>query len=269
MALLVAAACMVAVLGLVDDVRFVSPLIRLQAEVSAAVVAFAAGCRTDIGPESVDLVVTVAAIVLVTNSFNLLDNMDGALGSIVVVVALALGAAALLEGQYLVGGLALALAGASLGFLLHNWHPASIFMGDAGSLFLGFLLAALTLRLRTDVDAGASAVAAALLVGPALFDTTLVVISRLRAGTSLLEGGTDHTSHRLVRLGLGTRAAVSLIVVGSAVTSGLGVGVARGVLPPLPVLTLSAAVGLGLLAVLLRQPTQDPQPGEGAGRLAA
>jgi UDP-GlcNAc:undecaprenyl-phosphate/decaprenyl-phosphate GlcNAc-1-phosphate transferase len=268
--LLVGAATSVSLLGLVDDVRVVSPAVRILVEAAAGVAAFAAGCRTDIGPDAVDLALTVAVVVVLTNAFNLLDNIDGGLGSIMAVVALGVGVAALAGDQVRVGGFALALAGASLGFLVHNWHPASIFMGDAGSLFLGFLIAALTLRLRTAVEPAASAVAGLLLVGPALFDTTLVAISRVRMGRSVLVGGTDHTSHRLVRMGLSTEAAVAVIVLGSLATTTLGVAVARDWLAPLPVLALVGPAFAVLLAVLLRQPPGDTEaavrpPAEGVG----
>jgi UDP-GlcNAc:undecaprenyl-phosphate GlcNAc-1-phosphate transferase len=247
----VATAFGLSVLGLVDDLRALSPPVRLLVEAVAGVVAFSAGCRTHLGPDAVDLVVTVVAIVVVTNAFNLLDNIDGALGAVATVTGVGIGAAALLGGQYLVGGLALALAGGSVGFLVHNWHPASIFLGDAGSLFVGYLLAALTLRLDTAVGPFEGAVASALLVGPALFDTTLVMVSRARGKRSLLVGGTDHTSHRLVRHGLDTRVAVALIAVASAACSATGVAVARGEIPAAWAAALAVVVGVPILVVLL------------------
>ncbi|MBA3652991.1 MAG: undecaprenyl/decaprenyl-phosphate alpha-N-acetylglucosaminyl 1-phosphate transferase, partial [Actinobacteria bacterium] len=180
----VLAAAAVGVLGLVDDVRTVKPLRRVAVEAIAATVAAAVGARVSITGGALDWVITVVWIVAVVNAYNLLDNMDGAAGVVASTTAIALTVAAGLEGQILVGGLAAVLAGASLGFLVYNWHPARIFMGDAGSLFLGFLLAVIALELRFPVPTHAtSAVAVLLLTGPALFDTTLVVISRWRAGT--------------------------------------------------------------------------------------
>lgn len=264
-AVLLAGAVCVSLLGLFDDVRPLGAGIRLGVEAGAAVAAFAAGCRVDIGPEAVDLVLTVVGIVLVTNAFNLLDNCDGAMGSVGFTVALSLTAAALLEGQFLVGGLAAALAGATLGFLVHNWPPASIFMGDSGSLLVGFLLAAVALKLRTEVAPPESVVAVGLLVAPAVFDTTLVVVSRVRAGRSVLVGGTDHTSHRLLRLGLSLRATVLLLVVGSATSGALGVGVARGYVDGGPAAVIVGAVAVAALARLL----QVPCYGAGATRQPA
>jgi UDP-GlcNAc:undecaprenyl-phosphate GlcNAc-1-phosphate transferase len=254
---LVGAALAVAVVGLVDDVATASMPLRLGVEVAAAVAAFAGGSRVDIGPEPFDLAVTVLWIVVITNGCNLLDNVDGALGALGCVTATAVGVAALLGDQFLVGGLALAIAGACLGFLVHNWHPATIFMGDAGSLFLGFLLAVLTLRLDTAVAPWASAVAAVLMVAPALFDTSLVVISRSRAGRSILVGGTDHTAHRLQRAGIGPCASVGVLAGAALLWAATGVGVARGAVPGLVGLVLLTVPAVPALVVLLRQPVDE------------
>ena len=147
--IIVAAALLVGALGLVDDVRTVRPSIRLVVETLAALAAVSAGARVQLFGDVPDIALTILWIVVITNTFNLLDNMDGAVGSMVPTIAAALAATALLEGQVLVGGMAIVVAAACLGFLLYNWSPASIFMGDAGSLFLGFLLAVISLKLRT------------------------------------------------------------------------------------------------------------------------
>jgi UDP-GlcNAc:undecaprenyl-phosphate GlcNAc-1-phosphate transferase len=195
-------------------------------------------------------VISVAFLVLLTNAFNLLDNMDGAAGAIGTTVAIGLATAALIQGQVLVGGLAVVVAATCLGFLVYNWYPASVFMGDAGSLFLGFLLAVIALMLRTDVPHSASALAIVLLVGPALFDTTLVVISRLRGRRQVYIGGTDHTSHRLMLLGLSAVGATVLLVAVTALCSMLGVLVALGSISPevvAPVVVVGALAGLWLM----------------------
>lgn len=251
--LLLGAALAVALVGLFDDVATAPVWSRLAVEAAAAVVAFVAGSRFDVGPEPLDLALTVVWVIVVTNACNLLDNVDGALGAVAGASAAAVSTAALLADQYLVGGLALAVAGACGGFLVHNWHPARIFMGDAGSLFLGYLLAALTLRLATAVGPFGGAVAAALLVAPALFDTALVVVSRSRAGRSILIGGTDHTAHRLQRAGLGPGTSVGVLVGAAALWSATGVGVARGAVPALLGVAALALPSAPALFLLLRQ----------------
>jgi len=225
---ILAGAAVVGLVGLVDDMRSLGPAPRVAMEALAATVAFFAGARVHLVNDPVDWALTVTWLVVLTNSFNLLDNMDGAASVIACVTAIALTVTAALAGQVLVSGLAVIVAGSALGFLLYNWHPARIFLGDAGSLFIGFLLSAIALELRLPVGHGLGLVAVALLAGPALFDTTLVVISRRRGGRPLMVGGTDHTSHRLMRLGLTPPTVAVVLAAATALTCGLGAAVGLG-----------------------------------------
>ncbi len=256
-------ALLVGVVGLVDDMGTIGPGSRVAVEAVAASVAFAGGARVEVAGGIVDFVLTVGVLVLLTNSFNLLDNMDGAAGVIGTTTALALVAAAVLHEQVLVAALAALVAGACMGFLVYNWHPARIFLGDAGSLFVGFLLAAIALKLRFVVEPPASIAAVGLVVGLALFDTTLVVVSRLRAGRPLHVGGTDHLAHRLLILGLSCRRVAGLLALGTAASAGLGLAVGRHVLPVGPVVAGVTVVGTAALAALLRMPVYE----RGAGRV--
>ncbi len=254
---LVAGAFVLAMVGLVDDFRDVSAVGRLLVEAAVASAAFFAGARVHIFDDGVDLVPTVGWFVVVTNAFNLLDNMDGGMASIAAVVSAAIATVALAEGQVLVGGLAVATGAACLGFLFYNWYPARIFMGDAGSLFLGFMLAATALKLRPRVPHATSVTGLVLLLSPALFDTSLVVISRVRTGRSIFVGGTDHTSHRLMRLGHGQRTTAAMLAAVSMTLVTVGVLVSERRLNP-----VIAGVGLCVLwiaaaASLLRIPVYD------------
>jgi len=251
-ALILAAAALVAVTGLFDDVRTVRPGMRLLVEALAAGAAAAAGAHVQLFDNGLDYAITVVWIVVITNSFNLLDNMDAAAGSIATVIAGALALTALLEGQYLVGGMAVVIASACLAFLMYNWHPARIFMGDAGSLFLGFTLSVIALKLRTPVPHGASIVAVVLLVGPAVFDTTLVVVSRVVHGRPIYIGGTDHTSHRLLLLGVPKVGVTAVLVMGTAVSCSLGVLVAENVVSPLVAVPVALVPAVLALTYLLR-----------------
>lgn len=255
-------ALLVCTAGLVDDIRTLGPSRRLAVEAAAASIAFAGGARVELVSGPVDLVLTVAFLVLLTNSFNLLDNMDGAMGIIGTTTAAALAAGAALQDQTLVGGLAAMVAGACVGFLVYNWHPAKIFLGDAGSLFIGFLLGAIALKLRFVVESPSRIAAVGLLVGPALFDTALVVVSRLRAARPIYVGGTDHTSHRLLMLGMHTRTVAVVLALGTGACAVLGLSVGRGLLPAGPVLAAVVALGGVALLALLRIPVYD----RGAGR---
>ncbi|MGH9179503.1 MAG: hypothetical protein ACRD0N_13240, partial [Acidimicrobiales bacterium] len=156
--------------------------------------------------------------------------------------------------QVLVGTLAAAVVGAAAGFLAYNWHPARIFLGDAGSLFLGFLVSAVALKLRFPVDRHAGVVAVGLVAAPALFDTTLVVVSRVRAGRPIYVGGTDHTSHRLARLGFPAPAIAVLLALATATCGVLGVAVGRGEMASWTAAAPVMVVGAVLLGYLLRMP---------------
>ena len=237
-AMILGAALLISLAGLIDDVRGLGPVPRLAVEIGAALLAVAAGARVQLFGDVGDVVVSVITLVILTNSFNLLDNMDSAAGAIAATIATALAVTALLEGQILVGGVAVVVASASLGFLVYNWHPASIFMGDTGSLFLGFLLAVIALKLRTGVGHFPSAVAAVLLVAPAVLDTALVVISRVRSRRPIYVGGTDHSSHRLMLLGLGPRMVLAVLVLATAFSASIGVAVSQAVVHPV----LAAAI---------------------------
>jgi UDP-GlcNAc:undecaprenyl-phosphate/decaprenyl-phosphate GlcNAc-1-phosphate transferase len=243
-----------AAIGVVDDIRTLSPWLRLGAEILAGFGVWAIGSRVDLLPGPLDLVVTVLWVVVVTNAFNLLDNMDGLSAGVAAIAAGFLFVVAFLNGQFLVASLALALAGCTLGFLRHNFYPARIYMGDAGSLYIGFLMAVLSLRLRTHVDLRLSVFIPLLVLGVPLFDTTLVVVCRLRHGRNPMQGGQDHVSHRLVRLGVPVPAAVSLIYVGGVVAGWLGlidmrIDRASGLM--LVGLALAVALFLGVLLALV------------------
>ena len=202
-----------AVVGLIDDLRGLSAGVRFAAQIAAGFGVWAVGAGTTLmGSEAANLAVTVVWVVGITNAFNLLDNMDGLSAGVAMIAALAFLGIAAANGQFLVAALSAALAGVAAGFLWHNAHPAKIYMGDAGSLFLGFLLAVIGVRLRlVDTPQLLSAFVPILVLGVAIFDTTLVTVDRLRRGVSPLKGGQDHTSHRLVALGLPVPAAIAVI----------------------------------------------------------
>ena len=199
-----------AVVGLLDDLRDLSPLVRLVLEVAAGLVVWQvdAGVRLT-GVDWLDAVVTVFWVVGVTNAFNLLDNMDGLAAGLAGLACGGYFVIAVTNGQYLVAGLSVGLAGCALGFLRHNFHPARIYMGDGGALFLGFLVAYLGIKLRFDGSRSVTFLVPVIVCSVAILDTTLVTISRLATGRSPFEGGRDHVSHRLVKLGLPVRVAVA------------------------------------------------------------
>ena len=197
--------------GLVDDLKGVRPAAKVVAQVIATGLLLYAGYAFGQGwPIWIAAPLTFFWIIGITNALNLLDNMDGLAAGIAAITAGVLAAFAAFMGDAGTVGVAVAVAGAAGGFLLFNFKPARIFMGDSGSLFLGYTLAALAVVIQTETaSAGFTAyfVSAAVLAVP-IFDTTLVTVARTLSGRSVSQGGRDHSSHRLVFLGLSERQAV-------------------------------------------------------------
>ncbi len=201
----------VSLLGALDDRWGMPPWIKLLSQFFAAGILMATGVRVQLFPDVwIDAVATALWVVGITNAFNLLDNMDGLSSGVAAIAAVFFTLLAAMSDQVYVGALAAAVLGATVGFLVYNFNPASIFMGDSGSLFIGFVLAALGIKLRFPGNVNfVTWMAPALALGVPLFDTALVIISRLRRGLNpLTTPGKDHTSHRLVAAGFTTREAV-------------------------------------------------------------
>jgi UDP-GlcNAc:undecaprenyl-phosphate GlcNAc-1-phosphate transferase len=203
----------VSLLGTWDDRWGMRPPIKLLGQFLAAGILISTGVTIGLFPAAwMNLGATALWVVGITNSFNLLDNMDGLSGGVGLIAAAYFTLMAALSDQTYVGALGAAVLGAALGFVLYNFNPASIFMGDSGSLFLGFVLAAIGIKLRFPENVTfVTWMVPVLVLGVPLFDTTLVVISRLRRGLNpLTTPGKDHTSHRLVAAGFTTREAVMI-----------------------------------------------------------
>jgi UDP-GlcNAc:undecaprenyl-phosphate GlcNAc-1-phosphate transferase len=205
-------ATLMSFMGVFDDRWGLGSYVKLAGQLLAAGILVYTGVQVNLFGGWVDVAITVVWVVAITNAFNLLDNMDGLSGGIAMIAATFFLLLAAMSEQYLVGALAAALAGACAGFLLYNWNPAHIFMGDAGSLFIGFLLAAVAVKLRFPANSYVVTWMIPLLVlALPIFDTTLVFISRLRRGKNpLTTPGKDHVSHRLAHL-LGSRREAVLV----------------------------------------------------------
>lgn len=230
---LLAGAGLMCALGLADDVRALRPATRLVVEIAIASLLVFFGYRLHwVESLTGDTLLTLIWIVGITNAFNLLDNMDGLCAGVALIAGLSLlaayGGAEPLAPE--VAYVAL-LAGACAAFLVYNAHPASIFLGDSGALFLGVSLAAATLGFGERAGGESSvlaviAVPAFVLLIPIL-DTTFVTLARVLSGRTPATGGRDHTSHRLVAIGLSERRAVATLWALAAVGGGIGVFVQR------------------------------------------
>lgn len=202
-----------AIMGLIDDLRGLKPWPRLIAQSFVGVIVAGILIASDtIGTPSqifiVDALVTVVWVVGVCNSINFFDNLDGGAAGTVVVITVFTFLIAFDRGQLLVSALSIVTAGATAGFLIWNRPPAKIYMGDAGALFLGIIVAVLTIRLQPDIHPTWKSLSIPLfLMAVPLLDTTVAVTSRLARGISPFTGGRDHLSHRLMRKGLHRRTA--------------------------------------------------------------
>ena len=212
-ALLLGAAALLAV-GTLDDRVGLGPGIRVVVTLAVATLAFWADLGWSIfDDEAANFALTSFFVLAAVNSFNLMDNLDGATGTVAGVGGLGIGTLAAIEGSVELAALCFALAGACAGFLRYNLaKPARIFLGDGGSMPIGLIVATAIMGLprHTGVDAEMILLAVVLVGLPAL-DTTLVVVSRLRRGVTVLTGGRDHLTHRLLaKLGSPRRVALAL-----------------------------------------------------------
>jgi len=228
--LIVMLLCMSALfaLGLWDDKKHLGPFFKLIVQFAAAIVAaYFANVRVEFFIESKILTSLLSAfwIVLIINAFNFLDNMDGLSAGIAVIATAVLFTAAALSGQVFVGGLAIVFIGTMLGFLVFNFPPAKIFMGDAGSLVVGFVVAMLTLRITYYHEALSGrwypVLMPAIVMAVPLYDFISVTLLRISQGKSPFVGDTQHFSHRMKRHGLTDTQTVLTLYLATLCT-GLG-----------------------------------------------
>jgi len=222
---IVLAATALCVMGLVDDARPLNPLLRFLFQLSIALVltiGFELRLLSYLG-NTLSVLLTVIWIVTLINSFNFLDNMDGLAAGVAAIAATVFAVAAMRAGQIFVPACCCLLAGSLFGFLLFNFHPASIFMGDAGSTVIGFLLAVFTvLTTFADPAAGESPIgvlAPIVVMAVPLYDTVSVFFLRMRSGVPVWRGDRRHFSHRLVKRGMPPRRAVLVIWLATLVTA--------------------------------------------------
>ncbi len=259
-AIAIGLALLIGFVGLIDDIKPLPRSVRLAAQIAVSLGAWEVGFRvsaTRIG--WLDLALTVLWIVGITNAFNLMDNMDGLTAGLAAVSALSFSVIGLTAHQPALAITSSALAGAAFGFLAHNKHPANIFMGDAGAVFLGYLLALIGIRLRFENLVEATFLVPVVVLGLPIFDTTLVVLGRLIHGRRPFTGASDHLSHRLRTIGLPVRATVWILYWSALCLGWLGLTISRSS-TQVAWMLLGFLVGLGLFfgALLLRIPIYGP-----------
>ncbi len=223
-AALLGGGALLAAMGLVDDRWGVRPATKIAAQATAALVAWALGVRPDFGLASVPVegALFVAWVVLVTNSFNLIDGMDGLAGSVALVALAAVGVYGVQLGNYEAVSLAVLLAGGVLGFLRFNNPPARVFLGDTGSLFIGYALALLTLAGAARRDGSTLVFAAVCALPLPLLDTATAVARRWLRHRPLFSPDARHIHHRLLAVGYRPRGVLALVFIVSLAFAAFG-----------------------------------------------
>jgi len=251
LAAILVGATLIVVVGVTDDINstLISPKLKLFLQTIAAIIAVYLGVSIDFFPfDWMDWIFSIMWIVLITNSFNLLDNMDGLSSGVAAISALIFLSIASYQGQIFIALILSVFIGSVLGFLKYNYNPSSIFMGDAGSLFLGYILATLTIS-ASYVTAESSSLLPALMpviiLSIPLFDTISVIIIRIREHRPIYVGDKRHLSHRLVDMGFSPRSAVNTIYLLT-----FTIGLAAFLLPYLSV-RLSILVFVQVIIVLI------------------
>lgn len=249
------AAIPIIALGVVDDLRGASPLAKLGVQACAALVLSLFGYGVveitnplggTLAPHALSAPLTIAWVLVVTNAINLIDGLDGLAAGVVAIVAATLWWVAHAHGDFYVMFFSAILIGATVGFLRHNFPPARVFMGDTGSQFLGFTLAAVSLLENRKGTTALALLFPIVALGVPLLDSGTAFLRRVMAGRPVFHGDTEHIHHRLLRLGLSQRAAVFLLWSLSAV-----LGLAAVLLEPLSRSTAGWLAMLIALAVLV------------------
>ena len=267
---ILAGATLLAITGILDDGGKLHHQVKLFVSMPlAACLLVAMGIRAQVFSaifvggtgELLDIILTIFWVVGITAAFSILDHMDGLCAGIAAVASAFFTLSAALNGQRLVCILAAAALGASLGFLRWNFAPAKIFMGDGGAMFLGFLMAALGLKLRPATPHPiAGWLAPVLILAVPIFDTTLISFSRSRRGMlPFTSPGKDHTAHRLSNRGLGHKRAVLTMYVLGLIFGGLGLAVPYLRYLELSILCALLAVTLAMAIIALEHSPYEDQ----------
>ena len=249
--------------GLADDLYDIRPEAKLVVQVLATVLLLYAGLAFwRGGPFWVSVPLTFLWVIGITNALNLIDGMDGLAGGLSAIAAAVLGLIAFTLGHLEIALLATAVAGAASGFLVFNFKPARIFMGDCGSMFLGFVLATLAMTVQGKGGPVAATLVPIVVLAVPIFDTTFVTVTRILNGVPVTQGGTDHTMHRLVLLGLSERRTVLLLYAVSAVFGLSTLAIYEATAPLFYALILLLLVGTVSFGLYLAsaQPTHSKRP---------
>lgn len=246
------------ILGIIDDLRGMRPIVKFGGQVIAGIVVFAMGLRIEFitnyfGEGNMALgevfcfLITVLWLVGITNAVNLIDGLDGLAAGIAAISAICIGYVSYIHGQYVPTLGMMVVAGACIGFLPFNFHPAKTFMGDGGSQLLGFAIAALSVLGRAKSATLVVVVIPALVLGLPIFDTLMAIIRRTMRGQSIGTADKEHLHHRIMKAGFGQRRAVLLMYSVSGIMGVVAILYSRGLLFECTGLAIVAALIIGVI----------------------
>ena len=246
------------IVGVIDDLRGMKPIVKLAGQTISAVVAFALGLRIEfitnyfgdgnmMFGEVACFIITVIWLVAITNAVNLIDGLDGLAAGIAAISAICIAYVSYIHGQYVPTLGMMVVAGACAGFLPYNFHPAKTFMGDGGSQLLGFALAALSLLGRAKSATLVVLVIPALVLGLPIFDTVMAIIRRTLRGQSIGTADKEHLHHRIMKAGFGQRRAVLLMYSVSGIMGVLAILYSRELYVESVALALIACIIIGVI----------------------
>jgi UDP-GlcNAc:undecaprenyl-phosphate GlcNAc-1-phosphate transferase len=251
LAAIVTGSLLIVAVGVIDDINsnLISPSLKLLLQTVAALIAVSSGVRISFFPfYLMDWIVSVIWIVLISNAFNLLDNMDGLSSGVAGISAFIFFCISASQGQFFMAMILSIFIGSVLGFVKYNYYPSKIFMGDGGSLFLGYLLGTLTISASYVTPHSSSLLPALMpvaILSIPLFDTTSVILIRLKERRPIYVGDKRHLSHRLVDMGFNVPQAVNIIYLLT-----IAIGLAAFLLPSLPV-SLAVLVFFQIIIILI------------------
>ncbi len=247
------------ILGLIDDLRDLKPLVKLCGQIICASVVYIMGVRIEFitnyfGPgnmafgDAACFIITILWLIAITNAVNLIDGLDGLAAGIAAISALCIGYVAYIHGQYVPTLAMMTIAGAALGFLPYNFNPAKIFMGDSGSQLLGFSIAAVSILGTVKSATMVVVIIPALVLGLPIFDTIMAIFRRLAKHQSIGTADKEHLHHRIMKAGFGQKRAVMILYCISGIMGIVAVLYSRGLTVEYLGLT---AVAIMLIYVLL------------------
>ena len=249
-------------MGLIDDKKALPPLPRFIAQSAAGIFTAFLIISTDTvgnpsGNSLLDALITIIWIVGICNSINFFDNLDGGAAGAVAATSFGLFLITYNNGQFMISASSITIFAAMLGFLIWNKSPAKIYMGDAGALFLGTVIAVLTIRLDPLVESKAISFSIPLLLlAVPILDTTVAVLSRIRRKRSIFEGGHDHLSHRLMRKGFSKRQSAYALWSLAAIFAGIAATISISEADSRQLIVLSAIFWIGLFFTFLKSADQ-------------